>query len=44
MLDAGVPRVAIAAWQGAGTLARLLSGEALATTFLRTSPEEAIHG
>lgn len=43
-LDAGVPRVAIAAWQGAGTLARLLAGEAVATTFLRTSPEEAFHG
>ena len=44
VLDAGVPRVAIAAWQGEGTLARLLAGEAVATQFLRTSPEEAIHG
>ena len=44
VLDAGVPRVAIAAWQGEGTLARLLAGHAVATTFLRTSPEEAFHG
>jgi len=44
VLDAGVPRVAIAAWQGEGTLARLLAGEAVATHFLRTSPEEALHG
>lgn len=44
VLDAGVPRVAIAAWQGAGTLARLLERRAVATHFLRTSPEEALHG
>jgi acetylglutamate kinase len=44
VLDAGVARVAIAAWQGEGTLARLLAGEAIATHFLRTSPEEALHG
>jgi len=32
-LAAGVQRVAIAAWQGPGTLAQLLAGDATATTF-----------
>jgi len=44
VLDAGVPRVAIAAWQGPGTLERLLDGAATATTLLRPSEEEAFHG
>jgi len=45
-LAAGVGRVHIAAWQGAGTLAALLDGRATATTFhgspaLQTTPEES---
>ena len=44
VLDAGVERVAIAAWQGRGTLPRLLAGEAVATTLMRTPSEEALHG
>jgi acetylglutamate kinase len=48
-LEAGVSRVHIAAWQGAGTLAALLAGTAVATTFhdarLRRAdaPEEESH-
>ncbi len=44
VLDAGVERVAIAAWQGRGTLPRLIAGEARATILIRTSSEEALHG
>jgi len=44
VLDAGVTRVAIAAWQGRGTLPRLVAGEAPATILMRTSSEEALHG
>jgi acetylglutamate kinase len=40
-IERGVGRVHIAAWQGAGTLARLLSGDAVATRIASTSKENA---
>jgi acetylglutamate kinase len=43
-LDAGVPRVHIAAWDGPGTLARLLAGEGTGTTITRASAKETTHG
>jgi len=43
-LAAGAGRVVIAAWQGAGTLAGLLSGGFPATTLTFSRPQEAAHG
>ena len=43
-LEAGVPRVVIAAWQGPGTLSKLLTGDAAGTILTRTSAKEAAHG
>lgn len=42
--EAGVARVAIAGWQGRGTLQKLLHGEAIATTITRASARETLHG
>ncbi len=43
-IEAGVPRAHIAAWEGPGTIARLLSGEGTGTTITRASAKEATHG
>jgi acetylglutamate kinase len=48
-LEGGVPRVHIGAWEGPGTLSRLLSGEGSGTTITRhphrhTTANEAAHG
>ncbi|MEO5618124.1 MAG: acetylglutamate kinase [Candidatus Eisenbacteria bacterium] len=43
-IEAGVTRVVIAAWQGPGTLAQLLTGLAAGTVLMRTSAKEAAHG
>lgn len=43
-LAAGVPQVVIGAWDGEGSLARLLDGEGSGTTFTRASAREVTHG
>jgi acetylglutamate kinase len=42
-LEGGVPRVHIGAWDGAGSLARLLSGEGSGTTITRHPHDHSIH-
>ncbi len=43
-LGSGAGRVVIAAWQGAGTLARLVAGSAEGTTLTHSIAKEAAHG